>query len=230
MFDILNIDSGSPWFFFLSILPLLLRGLVVTIAAAGIGYVIAVVLGLLFAIVRRSSGRVISLTLAGVLEFIRDTPLLIQLFFLYYALPAYGIRIPGFAVGALAIGLQYSAYLAEVYRGGIEAVPADQWDAALSLQLSKWQIYRDVIVPQVIPRILPTMGNYLASILKETPVLSTISVFEMFSLAIFIGDRTYQYVIPLTAAAVLMLALTNLVAFVTNILEQRLPRRGISLR
>ncbi len=230
MSDVLNIDTGSSWSFFLSVLPLLLRGLVVTIAAATTGYVIAVVIGLLFAIFRRSSSRVVSLTLTCILEFIRDTPLLIQLFFLYYSLPMYGVRIPGFAVGALAIGLQYSAYMAEVYRGGIEAIQAGQWDSALSLRLNKWQIYRDIILPQVVPRILPTMGNYLASILKETPVLSTISVFEMFSLAIFVGDRTYQYAIPLTTAAILMLGLTSLVSFLTTLVEKRLPRRGIALR
>jgi polar amino acid transport system permease protein len=230
MTSVVDIDTSSAWSFFVAILPLLLNGLVVTLGAAALGYVIAVVMGLVLAILCRSRSALISLPVKLFLEFVRDTPLLIQLFFLYYALPAYGIRIPGFAVGVIAIGLQYSAYLAEVYRGGIEAIPSTQWDSALSLRLSRWQTYRDIILPQVLPRILPTMGNYLASIMKETPILSTISVFEMFSMAIFIGDRTYRYAVPLTTAAIMMLGMTSLVSLLVSYIERRLPRRGISMR
>src|SRR5690606_41182607 len=107
-----------------------------------------------------------------IVEFLRDTPLLVQLFFLYYVLPVYGIILPAFLTGAIALGLQYSAYTSEVYRGGIEAIARGQWEAARALNLTPWRTYRDIVIPQAVPRIIPTMGNYLVSMLKETPVLS----------------------------------------------------------
>ncbi len=164
------------------------------------------------------------------LEFIRDSPLLIQLFFLYYVLPLYGIRLPAFLTGALTIGLQYSAYMAEIYRAGIDAVVRGQWEASTALNMTVRQTYRYVIVPQAVPRIVPALGNCLVAMLKETPILSTISVLEMMNLAIIIGDRTYQYTVPLTTAGILMLLVTSVFATLVRIVETLLPRRGIPLR
>src|SRR5690606_9800821 len=112
-------------------------------------------------------------------EFLRDTPLLVQLFFLYYVLPEYGILLPAFLTGALALGLQYSAYMSEVYRAGIESVTHGQTEAARALDLSPLRTFTVVILPQAIPRIVPALGNYLVSIMKDVPVLSVVSVLEM---------------------------------------------------
>ncbi len=230
MDDLLNIDTSSNWAFIRASIPLLLRGLQVTISAALLGFVIAIFLGLAFAIIMRSRTRLIRWPVGVFLEFVRDTPLLIQLFFIYYILPAYGIVAPAFLTGAIAIGVQYSAYMAEVYRGGIEAVERGQWEAATALNLSRQQTYRDVIVPQVIPRIIPATGNYLVGMLKETPILSTISVLEMLNYAIIIGDRTYQYSVPLTMAGILMLLVTSVFAWCVRIVEFVVPRAGVTLR
>jgi polar amino acid transport system permease protein len=230
MTGVLAIDTSSNWAFALSIIPILLRGLVVTIAAAGLGFVFALVVGLLFAVLRRSPSRLIAWPLACFLEFVRDTPLLIQLFFLYYVLPAYGIRLPAFLTGAGAIGLQYGAYMAEIYRAGIEAIGRGQWEACVALNLGRRSVYRDVIIPQAIPRIIPALGNCLVSILKETPILYTVSVLEMLNYAIIIGDRTYQYTIPLTLAGLLMLIVTSICAYLVRWIELFVPRRGIPLR
>lgn len=230
MDSILNIDTSSSYSFFMSSLPLLLRGLKITIAAALLGFVIAVVLGLIFAIVMRSKSRLIRWPLGLFLEFVRDTPLLIQLFFIYYVLPAYGIIAPAFLTGAIAIGAQYSAYMAEVYRAGIGAIDQGQWEATKALNLSRTQTYKDVIIPQVIPRIIPATGNYLVGMLKETPILSTISVLEMLNYAIIIGDRTYQYSVPLTLAGILMLAVTSLFSWGVRVLEFMIPKTGVAMR
>jgi polar amino acid transport system permease protein len=227
---VLAIDTSSNWGFALSIMPILLRGLIVTVAAASLGFVIALVIGLLFAILRRSSSRLITWPLVCFLEFVRDTPLLIQLFFLYYVLPGYGIRLPAFLTGAAAIGLQYGAYMAEIYRAGIEAIGRGQWEASVALNLGRRSVYRDVIIPQAIPRIIPALGNCLVSILKETPILYTVSVLEMLNYAIIIGDRTYQYTIPLTLAGALMLFVTTICAYLVRWIELIVPRRGIALR
>src|SRR5690606_39610801 len=112
-------DTSSNLAFAISILPILMRGLVVTLQATVLGFAIALVVGLVWAALKSAPLKIIAWPATVVTEFLRDTPLLIQLFFLYYVLPEYGLILPAFMAGALALGLQYSAYTAEVYRAGI---------------------------------------------------------------------------------------------------------------
>ena len=223
-------DTTTPLSYASSILPIILIGLSVTLQAAAAGFAIALVLGLVFALLRRSRITAVSWTTAVIVEFLRDTPLLVQLFFLYYVLPDYGITLPAFLTGALALGLQYSAYTSEVYRGGIEAVPRGQWEAATALNLSRLQTYRDIVVPQIVPRILPAMGNYLVAMIKETPVLSVVTVLEMMGLANMIGERTFEYLVPLTLVGLIFLLLTLICSAGLHRLQQALPKAGIPLR
>ncbi|CAD7049847.1 amino acid ABC transporter permease [Pseudorhizobium halotolerans] len=223
-------DTTTWLTYTISILPIILIGLTVTLKAAAAGFTIALVLGLVFALLRRSRLKVISWTTAFVVEFLRDTPLLVQLFFLYYVLPNFGIVLPAFLTGALALGLQYAAYTSEVYRGGIEAVGRGQWEAATALNLTRMQTYRDVIIPQAIPRIVPAMGNYLVAMIKETPVLSVITVLEMMGLANMIGERTFEYLVPLTLVGLIFLLLTLICSAGLHRLQKALPKAGIPLR
>ncbi|MCJ8521477.1 polar amino acid transport system permease protein [Pseudorhizobium tarimense] len=223
-------DTTTWLTYTISILPIILIGLTVTLKAAAAGFAIALVLGLVFALLRRSRVKVISWTTAFVVEFLRDTPLLVQLFFLYYVLPNFGIVLPAFLTGALALGLQYAAYTSEVYRGGIEAVGRGQWEAATALNLTRMQTYRDVIIPQAIPRIVPAMGNYLVAMIKETPVLSVITVLEMMGLANMIGERTFEYLVPLTLVGLIFLLLTLICSAGLHRLQKALPKAGIPLR
>lgn len=226
----LDLDTTTTLTFLEGLVPLLLRGLMVTVAAALLGYLIAAALGLVVAVLRQSPYRIISWPIACFVEFVRDTPLLIQLFFLYYVLPRYGIVLPAFVTGAAAIGIQYSTYTSEVYRAGIGAVERGQWEAAKALNLSGVRTYGTIIVPQAVPRVVPALGNLLVGILKETPILSTVSVLEMFNVATIIGDRTYQYSLPLTLAGILMLITTSFFAFIIRLLDRHLPKTGITLR
>lgn len=214
----------------ISILPIILIGLTVTLKAAVAGFSIALVLGLIFTLLRRSRYKIISWTTVFIVEFLRDTPLLVQLFFLYYVLPEFGIVLPAFLTGALALGLQYAAYTSEVYRGGIEAVPRGQWEAATALNLTPIQAYRDIIIPQAIPRILPAMGNYLIAMIKETPVLSVITILDMMALANMIGERTFEYLVPLTLVGLIFLLLTLICSAGLHYMQKVLPKAGISLR
>lgn len=213
-----------------SILPIILIGLTVTLKAAAAGFAIALVLGLVFALLRRSRVKMISWPTALVVEFLRDTPLLVQLFFLYYVLPDFGIVLPAFLTGALALGLQYAAYTSEVYRGGIEAIHHGRWEAATALNLTRMQTYRDIIIPQAIPRIVPAMGNYLVAMIKETPVLSVVTVLEMMGLANMIGERTFEYLVPLTLVGLIFLLLTIICSAGLSRLQRALPKAGIPLR
>src|SRR5690606_15277377 len=180
-------NTANDWLFASSILPILLKGLVVTIQATVLGFAVAAVLGLILAALKASRIRLISWPARLFTEFIRDTPLLVQLFFLYYVLPEYGIVLPAFLTGALALGLQYSAYTSEVYRAGIESIAHGQTEAARALDLSALRTFNAIVVPQAIPRIIPALGNYLVSIMKDVPVLSVVSVLEMLNVAKIIG-------------------------------------------
>ncbi|MGB6103522.1 MAG: ectoine/hydroxyectoine ABC transporter permease subunit EhuD [Pusillimonas sp.] len=223
-------DTTNNWLFASSILPILLKGLVITIQATVLGFFVAAVLGLVLAALKASRLRIISWPARLFTEFIRDTPLLVQLFFLYYVLPEYGIVLPAFLTGALALGLQYSAYTSEVYRAGIESITLGQTEAARALDLSPLRTFGVIIVPQAIPRIIPALGNYLVSIMKDVPVLSVVSVLEMLNVAKIIGDRTFNYLVPLSMVGGLYLILTLVASAAIRHLDQRLPKQGIPLK
>jgi len=223
-------DLSSPLAFAISILPILLIGMGVTIQATVVGFFVALVLGLIFAILKAAPSRFIAWPARLVTEFIRDTPLLVQLFFLYYVLPEYGIVLPAFLTGALALGLQYSAYTSEVYRAGIEAVGRDQHEAARALNLPAARTFTHIVVPQAIPRIVPAMGNYLVSIMKDVPVLSVVTVLEMLNVAKIIGDRTFNYLIPLSLVGGLYLIMTLVASAGVRLLDRYLPKQGLPLK
>jgi polar amino acid transport system permease protein len=229
LFDI-HWNLSSNWTFAWSILPILLIGLEVTIKATVFGFLLALILGLPLALLRAVPFRIISWPTALVIEFIRDTPLLVQLYFVYYVLPDYGIIFSAFLTGTIALGIQYSAYTAEVYRAGMEAVPPGQWEAAKALSLHVGRIYRDIVIPQAVPRVVPAMGNYLISIIKDTPILSVVTVLEVLNVAKIIGDRTFRYLIPLSMVGALFLILTVVSSALIRYVEYRLPKEGIALK
>ena len=223
-------DTTSNWSLAVSILPTLLRGLLVTIQATLMGFLLAVVLGLVLAGLKSVRLKIISWPAYAFTEFIRDTPLLVQLFFLYYVLADYGIVLPAFLTGTLALGVQYSAYTSEVYRAGIESVPHGQTEAARALDIQPIRIFGTIILPQAIPRIIPALGNYLVSIMKDVPVLSVVSVVEMLSVAQIIGSRTFNYMVPISMVGILYLVLTLVASWAVRVLDERLPKHGIPLK
>lgn len=223
-------NTSSNWAFAESILPMLLQGMIVTLQATLLGFVVAALLGLVLAGLKSTPVKWISWPATFVTEFIRDTPLLVQLFFLYYVLPDYGLVLPAFLTGALALGLQYSAYTAEVYRAGIQSLAKGQLEAARALDISPLRTFVIVVLPQAIPRVIPALGNYLVSIMKDVPVLSVVSVLEMLNVAKIIGDRTFNYLIPLSMVGGLYLLMTLVASWLIRLLDQRLPKEGIPLK
>ncbi|RUW04187.1 ectoine/hydroxyectoine ABC transporter permease subunit EhuD, partial [Mesorhizobium sp. M1A.F.Ca.IN.022.05.2.1] len=186
------------WQFALEILPRMLWATVNTLMAAGLGYAIAAVLGLVFAIAQRAPFRPLTVTVREFVEFVRSTPLVLQIFFVYYVGPEYGVSLSPWVAGMIAIGLHYAAYLSEVYRGGIESVPKGQWEACTAINLTAAQAYRRIILPQALPPSVAGMGNYLISIFKDTPMLSVIGVAELMQSATAIGGQNYRYLEPYT--------------------------------
>lgn len=213
------------WGFALEILPRLLRAALNTLMAAGIGYAIALVLGLAFALALRSPWRLPRAALREALEFIRSTPLVVQIFFIFYVGPQVGVTLSPWVAGMIAIGLHYSAYLAEVYRAGIEAVPRGQWEASRALNLTTRDSYVRIVLPQALPHAVPGMGNYLVGIFKDTPMLSVIGVTELMQAANAIGSETYRFLEPYTLVGVIFLALSLPTAGLVRLGERHLRRK-----
>ncbi|MDR0810139.1 MAG: ectoine/hydroxyectoine ABC transporter permease subunit EhuD [Gemmobacter sp.] len=213
------------WEFTWAILPRLLAATLNTLMAAGIGYAIALVVGLALALGQRSGSRALTLALREFIEFVRSTPLVLQIFFIFYVGPQFGITLSPWVSGMLAIGLHYSAYLSEVYRAGIEAVPRGQWEACRALNMSTRDTYRRIVIPQALPASIPGMGNYLVGIFKDTPMLSVIGVAELMQAANSIGSETYRFLEPYTMVGVIFLAISLPVAGLVHLLEARVRRK-----
>ncbi|WP_417240287.1 ectoine/hydroxyectoine ABC transporter permease subunit EhuD [Celeribacter halophilus] len=213
------------WDFVWEILPRLLSATGNTLIAAGAGFSIALVLGLFLALAQRTQFRLVTFVVREFVEFIRSTPLLLQIFFLFYVGPQFGIRLSPWMSGMIAIGLHYSCYLSEVYRGGIESVPRGQWEAATALNMSTIQTYRRVVVPQAIPSVLAGMGNYLIGIFKDTPMLSVIGVAELIHTANAIGSENYRFLEPYTMVGLIFLALSLPTAGLIRVFEGYVRRK-----
>lgn len=210
------------WSYALGIIPDLLQGLVVTVQITLIGTSIALVLGLLLAVVRYSTVPGVRQFFGFVLQFIRGTPLLVQAYFAFYVLPLYGVKFSPLVTGIIVIGVNYSAYTAEVYRAGIQSVPRGQWEAATALSLPLRQRWQYVILPQAIRDVIPALGNYLVQMFKDSAILSAITVFELLGHATAIGSSSYRYLEPLTLAGLLFMVVSYPAAKLIRRLELRL--------
>lgn len=215
------------WNFAAEILPLLARASVVTLVATVLGFCIAATLGLAFAVGRMYGPRWLSMPLTGLIEFIRSTPLLIQIFFVYFVFPEIGITLGAMTAGVLALGVHYATYCSEVYRAGLANVPRGQWEASTALNLSPYHTFRDVIIPQAIPPVVPALGNYLVALFKDTPLLSAIAVLELMQTAKIIGSDNFRYTEPITMVGVIFLLFSLVAAGLIRLVESRLGRRII---
>ena len=196
------------WDFAIEILPKMLLATLNTVMAAGIGYAIAAVVGLLFLLGQRTQFKIVNVINREIVEFIRSTPLLIQLFFVYFVLPQFGITLSAWVCGMITIGLHFGTYLSEVYRGALEGVPKTQWEACRALNFTTFYTYRRIVLPQAFPIAIPGMGNYLVGIFKDTPLLSTIGVAELFHAATAVGGYHYRYLEPYTIVGLIFLILS----------------------
>jgi len=212
------------WAYTFEILPKLMRAAVVTIEATLLGFVLAATLGLVLALVRLAIPRT-AWPISAAVELIRSTPLLIQIFFIYFVLPNFGIVLDAFTAGVLAIGVHYAAYCSEVYRAGFDNVHRGQWEAAIALNLDSWTTFRDIIIPQAIPPVIPALGNYLVALFKETPLLSAIAVLELMQRAKILGSETFRYTEPITLVGLFFLVMSLISATGIRYVERLINRR-----
>jgi len=192
-------------------LPQLLDGLGITLALTALGIVLGTTLGILLALGRSFSGRVLSAAILVFEKVFRGIPLLVLFFIIYFGFPQFGLDLDAFTAAILGLGLRSAAYQAQIYRGSINAIPAGQLSAAYSLGMSKLKAIRYVILPQMLRLSLPGWSNEFTILLKDTSLAFGIGVIELMRQGQYIQVRDPELVLPvflLIAAIYLVLVLT----------------------
>lgn len=203
-------------------LPFLLEGAGLTLLVSSAGLCIGMVVGLLLALLRMSNLAVVRAGAGLYIDVFRSTPLLAQLMWIFFALPILtGITLSPFNTGVLGLGLYAGAYLAEVYRSGILAIPQGQWQASRALGMNTVQLLGRVILPQAIWRVLPPLASMWISILKESSLVSAIAMEELTFRGQSLGNLTLRPTEALTTTALIYLAMTYPFAIAANALHRR---------
>jgi polar amino acid transport system permease protein len=215
-------DLTFDWAFAWSLVPDMLSALAVTAMATVYGFMVALVLGLFLALGRRSSTRWVSWPFAAFIEFVRSTPLLVQLFFLFYALPAFGIVFGPIQTLIIGLGVHYATYCSEAYRAGINSVPKGQWEATTALNLDPRTTWTKVVLPQAIPNVLPALGNFLIAGFKDAPLGSAVQVTGVLFFAGTIASRTFRPVEAYLLIGVGFLIVSIPAAYGVRRLEERI--------
>jgi polar amino acid transport system permease protein len=203
-----------------SFLPSLLKGAGMTLLLVFCTMLISPLGGLMIALGRISTFKPLSALCWFVIWFFRGTPLLLQLFFIYYGLPAFGITLPPLTAAVIGLGLNYSAYLGEIIRGAIQSIEQGQMEAAKAIGMTYGQAMRRVIIPQTYKRLMPPVGNEFIALIKDTALVSTIAMVELMRSA----DQLFNAYFNITAlalAAVIYLILTSIFTFIFEKIEYR---------
>lgn len=206
--------------YIINISKYILEGCIVTLKLYMVTAVFAVPLGIICALGKVSGPKILKNILGIYTWVFRGTPLLLQLFFFYYGLPAYGIKLSPFAAASVTFGLNYAAYLTEIFRAGIESIDKGQYEASKVLGLSYWQTMINIILPQSIKRVLPPVANEAINLIKDTALVAAIAMVDISRAAKEIVTRDFTTV-PFMVAAVIYLLLTSVVVTVFRKLEQK---------
>jgi aspartate/glutamate/glutamine transport system permease protein len=203
-------------------LPLLLEGYRTTVIVSLLAMLLSLVLGVLIAGLRTSGVAPLRWLAVGYVEFFRNTPLLIQLYFYFFGLTRLGVRLSAFEAGVAALGIYTGAYVAEVVRAGILSVDRGQTEAARALGLSGFQTLRLVVLPQAVRTVLPPLGNLGIALIKNSALVGSIALADLLHVADLIQSRTFRTFEVFTAVILFYLSLTLPLAWLVSRLERRL--------
>lgn len=198
----------------------MLEGLSITLSVFFLTLIISIPLGVVIAFMRMSSKNVISQIARLYILVLRGTPLLLQLIFIFFGLPLIGIVFDRFTAAVVAFGLNYAAYYAEIFRGGIQSIDRGQYEGAIVLGMSKTHMYRRIICPQVIKRILPSMSNEVITLIKDTAIVYTIGLNDILRIA-QIAQNQKVSLVPLIEAGVVYLILIGIITYLFKKIENR---------
>lgn len=214
--------SSFSWADIRAFAPQLLAGTAVTIQLTLFSMAVALVVGLVVALARISRHALLRLPATIYVEFMRGTPLLLQLFYIYYVLPFFGIRMEAFTAGVLGLSLNYAAYLSEVYRSGIQAIPIGQREAALSLGMSPALVMRRIILPQALRIVVPPIGNYFIALFKDSALAAVITIPELLRRGNLLAASTFKHFEIYTMVALIYLLISYPASLGVSYLERRL--------
>ena len=207
--------------FIARLIPALLEGAVITVELAVLTFLICLVWGLLVALAQATPGPLRWIA-GGYIQAMRNTPLLIQLYIIYFGFAMGGFPLSGFMSGLLALCIQNGAYVAEIYRGGLQSVSQRQFEAGRALGMRRWTLYTTVIMPQVIARVIPPMTNQAISIIKDTSQVAAIAVMEMMKVAeVWVESSANTYDV-FAGVAIIYLVLTSIAGLIGKAAEHRL--------
>jgi polar amino acid transport system permease protein len=206
-------------------MPILLMGVKLTIIVTIGSLALSTVLGLVWALMRVSGIRILSGIQVVIINFIRGVPIIVQLFYIYFVLPDLGITLTALQASIIGLGIAYSAYQAENFRAGIEAIEHGQVEAAQSLGMSWTMMMRRVILPQAVKIVLPPYGNTMIMMLKDSSQASTITVAELALQGKLIASSTFKNVSVFTLVALLYLCMSIPLIILVNRLEKRFGRK-----
>jgi polar amino acid transport system permease protein len=206
-------------------MPILLLGVKLTIIVTVGSLVLSTVLGLVWALMRVSGIAVLSAISKGAINVIRGIPIIVQLFYIYFVLPDFGITLTALQAAIIGLGIAYSAYQAENFRAGIEAIDHGQVEAALSIGMGWGLMMRRVILPQAVRIVLPPYGNIMIMMLKDSSQASTITVAELALQGKLIASSTFQNTTVFTLVALLYLCMSIPLILAVGSLEKRFGRR-----
>jgi len=210
----------------MSFLPQLLKGAGVTISVSLLAYVLALAGGLAFGLARISHFVAVRAVAAVYVQFIRGTPLLLQLFFIYYVLPYGGIVLSPFTSGVMGLAINYSAYMAEVFRAGIQAIPAGQREAGRSLGMSRRLLMRRIILPQAFRIVIPPIGNFFVSIFKDSALVSVITMQDLMFTGELLASTTFKHFEIFAMVAIIYFCISYPVAKLVEYIESRFDDRN----
>jgi polar amino acid transport system permease protein len=206
-------------------LPILAQGLRLTVLVTAGSLVLSTLLGLVWALMRVSGNRVLSGIAKAVVNVIRGIPIIVQLFYIYFVLPDFGISLTAVQAAIIGLGVAYSAYHSENFRAGIEAVDHGQIEAAQSIGMGWWLTMRRAILPQAFKIVLPPYGNIMIMMLKDSSQASTITVAELALQGRLIASSTFQNTTVFTLVAALYLCMSLPLIWIVSRLETKFGRR-----
>ena len=197
------------------------QGVLVTLKASALGVTIGSALGIFIGSFRVMPFKPLRYLMATYIYVLRGTPLMIQLFLIYFGLPALGINLDASVAGILGIGINSSGYVGEIVRGGIESIPKGQWEAGKMLGLSYWQTMKFIILPQAIRRMLPAIGNEFVTLIKESSLLSVLAISDLTMVGQQVRSVTYASFETFIFVALVYLVMTSLTSGALQLLENR---------
>ncbi|MCL1941452.1 MAG: amino acid ABC transporter permease [Synergistaceae bacterium] len=202
-------------------LPLLFKAAFVTIQVSILAVLFGALLGTIVGAVRVVPNRFVNSIAATYIYIIRGTPLLIQLFLIYFGLPSLGIYLTAFVSGVAGLTINSSGYIGEIVRGGIEAIPKGQWEAGKVLGLSYGKTMRFIILPQALRNMLPALGNEFVTLIKESSLLSTLAISELTMVGQQVRSATYASFETFIAVGLIYLFMTSVTSFLLRQVEKR---------